>query len=419
MRHKTSKPASSRRRLALIVVLVFAVLGSIFVWRSFAANPRLPGDLNNDNVVNLSDLSTLLSSYGKASTAADLNGDGRVTLVDLSILLGNYGKRVAANPTPTPPTPTPPTPTPPTPTPPTPTPPTPTPGAQPAITRSGTKLMRNGQQWKFAGVNADKWFGCWGGEEVPSDADLEKYFSQLNPHSLTRIWPYDHMGDKAMMDKVIAAAAKHGQYLMVTLFDGNDGQCGSDAIGNVSSNMSAITPFIQNYAKGKHPNANAIAVWELSNEDCNGGWFKDMAPRIKQLDPNTLISTGSHAAWCYDGTGGYISAHDSPAIDLISMHEYDSGYSHWSGASIEAAKALNKPWFSGESGLCCGGGGSGSASENANKLKKEWTDYVNQSESAGMLYWALRQNTGSSDIILSGGPMWDLAKSYRHQWHGN
>ncbi len=82
---------------------------------------------------------------------------------------------------------------------------------------------------------------------------------------------------------------------------------------------------------------------------------------------------------------------------------------------------LKKPWFSGESGLCCNGGGSGSESTNAGKLKTEWEDYINQAESAGMIYWAMRlnDNGGAQDINLAGGPMWDQAKSFRHQYHGN
>jgi hypothetical protein len=384
------------------------IVGSIFIFRSFAANPNLPGDVNSDNKVNITDLSILLTGFGRAGTSADFNGDGQININDLSILLSNYGKTYGGTPNPPGPTPTPPG-------------PTPNPGGMPPITRDGTKLMRAGKQWKFAGINADKWFGCWGGEQVPNDAVLEKYFRELNPGSLTRIWPYQHMGDSAMMDKVIAAAHRNNQYLMVTLFDGNDGQCGSDDIDApdaVPRNMAAITPFINRYRKGTHPAANAIAVWEMSNEDCSGDWFKAMAPKIKALDPNTLISTGSHAAWCYSGTGAYTSAHDSPAIDLISMHEYDNGYSSWSGPAIQAAKQLNKPWFSGESGLCCGGGDTGSESGNASKAKSEMDQYINQTESAGMLYWASRTTSASYDVNINGGPMWDMFKNYRHPYQG-
>jgi hypothetical protein len=55
------------------------------------------GDLNNDNAVNVFDLSILMTNYGKTqaqSTNAktDLNTDGLVNIFDLSIILSNYGK---------------------------------------------------------------------------------------------------------------------------------------------------------------------------------------------------------------------------------------------------------------------------------------------------------------------------------------
>jgi len=57
-------------------------------------NP-LPGDLDGDGAVDLSDLAQLLSSYGLASGAqpedGDLDGDGDVDLSDLAGLLANYG----------------------------------------------------------------------------------------------------------------------------------------------------------------------------------------------------------------------------------------------------------------------------------------------------------------------------------------
>jgi len=54
-----------------------------------------PGDTNNDGVVNLTDLSALLSNFGSTGgqtlADGDLDGDGDVDLSDLSILLGNFG----------------------------------------------------------------------------------------------------------------------------------------------------------------------------------------------------------------------------------------------------------------------------------------------------------------------------------------
>lgn len=52
----------------------------------------LPGDLNNNNAVDIQDLSILLSNYSTANTKADINSDGTVNVLDLSILLSHYGQ---------------------------------------------------------------------------------------------------------------------------------------------------------------------------------------------------------------------------------------------------------------------------------------------------------------------------------------
>jgi chitodextrinase len=51
-----------------------------------------PGDLNGDNVVDLIDLSILLTNWASANATCDLNHNGSVDVFDLSILLSHYGK---------------------------------------------------------------------------------------------------------------------------------------------------------------------------------------------------------------------------------------------------------------------------------------------------------------------------------------
>jgi len=50
-----------------------------------------PGDLNGDNLVNITDLSILLANWGTSNAVSDINKDGTVNIFDLSILLSNYG----------------------------------------------------------------------------------------------------------------------------------------------------------------------------------------------------------------------------------------------------------------------------------------------------------------------------------------
>lgn len=55
------------------------------------ANPRR-GDLNNDNKVDIFDLSLLLVSWGTSNFNKDLNGNNIIDIFDLSILLYEFGK---------------------------------------------------------------------------------------------------------------------------------------------------------------------------------------------------------------------------------------------------------------------------------------------------------------------------------------
>ena len=52
--------------------------------------PFRPGDINQDNKVDVQDLSYLLSNWGTNNTLADLNKNGTVNTLDLSILLSNW-----------------------------------------------------------------------------------------------------------------------------------------------------------------------------------------------------------------------------------------------------------------------------------------------------------------------------------------
>jgi subtilisin family serine protease len=52
--------------------------------------PGTTGDLNGDGVVNIFDLSILLSNWGTSDPIADINNDGTVNIFDLSILLSNW-----------------------------------------------------------------------------------------------------------------------------------------------------------------------------------------------------------------------------------------------------------------------------------------------------------------------------------------
>jgi hypothetical protein len=92
------RPKLYSKQGLLFFIIVFAVVGHYFVFSS-NASPSLSSDINNDNIVNILDLSLLLSSYGRSSApcatninySCDLNSDSKVNIIDLSTLLSKWG----------------------------------------------------------------------------------------------------------------------------------------------------------------------------------------------------------------------------------------------------------------------------------------------------------------------------------------
>lgn len=52
------------------------------------------GDITQDSIINLTDLTLLLEDYSSTSSAVDLNGDGNIGAADLSAIINNYGRFV-------------------------------------------------------------------------------------------------------------------------------------------------------------------------------------------------------------------------------------------------------------------------------------------------------------------------------------
>ena len=50
-----------------------------------------PADVNNDAVVNVSDLLVIIDQWGMTKSTADINNDGIVNVTDLLEVVGNWG----------------------------------------------------------------------------------------------------------------------------------------------------------------------------------------------------------------------------------------------------------------------------------------------------------------------------------------
>jgi hypothetical protein len=90
------RPRYSKRHISLFS-LVFAAMGTVILISTIAApNTNPADDLNNDSIVDLSDLSIVLSGYNTAGNNSDINLDGKTDVLDLSAMLSDYGRLPAS-----------------------------------------------------------------------------------------------------------------------------------------------------------------------------------------------------------------------------------------------------------------------------------------------------------------------------------
>ena len=69
-------------------------------YQGFLLTPALPGDANLDGMVDINDLTIVLSHYGQTGQAwanGNFTGDGTVNINDLTIVLAHYGDTVASS----------------------------------------------------------------------------------------------------------------------------------------------------------------------------------------------------------------------------------------------------------------------------------------------------------------------------------
>ncbi|ATB28678.1 cellulase family glycosylhydrolase [Melittangium boletus] len=293
--------------------------------------------------------------------------------------------------------------------------------------RQGKQLYLNGAPYQMVGMNAFSLTGCGA---APTDAQLDAYFAGLRPNSLTRTWAFKPTG-LTRIEKVVRAAEKYNQKLVLTLADGRshcgetDGAQGGDGSGKVSSWYSSgyktnYLPWVREIAT-RFKGSAAVGMWEVINEpgDTDNttlkAFFNDVSTNIKQVDPNHLVSSGSWAPWAYGGESGFKLIHDVPHIDVGSLHEYDYDYNngntivspHFSTA-LRAMDALNKPLIIGETGINAADSGCRTnRTRRRDDMRKKFEQYL-AGRAAAVLVWnwqakdtsACELTFGPSDPIL-------------------
>ncbi|WP_432519449.1 cellulase family glycosylhydrolase [Kineococcus sp. SYSU DK006] len=291
-----------------------------------------------------------------------------------------------------------------------------TPAKKGFVTRSGSRLMLDGQPYKYVGYNAINLFGCTNGTRQLTDP--EGYYKNVAAGMTDRLWVMPGE-DMAAVDRAVAAAKANDAKLIITLFDalGCKGPKWDATKANWGTYKSHVDKVVNRYK-----DSPTIMAWEIANEPPNDrAGFDLIGGHIKSLDKNHLVASGTSSTWSDSGIAGFRSAALSPHVDILSMHEYDTmvpGASPHTDRHVKAIRgtdggqAINKPIIIGEFGIDASptGGGRGQTANNgcvsfaqrATLIRQKTDGYLSIPEVAGVNYWSVgRADIGGCDSYMS------------------
>jgi hypothetical protein len=281
-------------------------------------------------------------------------------------------------------------------------------GPMPAITVAGDQILRGGQPWWFLGFNSFTWSdNCNDAGENMTTADVDAWFSSMrhDGHGAVRLFFFPGWNIERL-DAAIASAKRNNIYVTLTLDNGIEG-CGAeeknadwfDDQEKRTIYTEHLTMLLQRY-RGE----TAIAWFEYFNEPgyADGAlrqFYDEMGQLADSIDPDRLFSSGTIATYSLDGDENFRSVHESPGVDIASLHEYDADEveSHWGPEVI--ANAAGKPVIVGEFGIYASQSGSGdpgdgqtcqaNLADRAERLQEKADVYIDTSRGyAGALVWA-------------------------------
>jgi mannan endo-1,4-beta-mannosidase len=276
-----------------------------------------------------------------------------------------------------------------TPSPPSPPPPSP---SSAFVTRLGTKLYLNGQQYRFTGLNffqANMTSGIANCSSWAANSDLDSQLTAMGPgHNVIRAWFFQNMAtrngtrDWTAFDHTFAVAKAHGYKVIATLADQWD-YCegpykdkswygGGYRTSVLPGNTVPYRTWVQEVAS-RYKDDPTVAIWELVNEaedapsaPCPSdaeqvmySFASDVSGLIKSIDPNHLVSLGGGGNGnCGTLDTDFAKVMAIPSLDICSVHDYygasvtlSSDPNNGTQKRISDCNALSKPTYTGESGI--------------------------------------------------------------------
>ena len=320
----------------------------------------------------------------------------------------------------------------------------------PRLGVSGTSLTLDGQPWWPIGINAYQLATDWSvNAGCGAQVDLDAYFDQLQPHSLTRFNAFSSLAvnkntgqlDFSALDAVVRTAERHGQ-LLIAVLSSNEGSCEGDSFkdyrwyaGGWHTEVDPAAPMTfrawMDTAVQRWADSPALAGWTAVGEpepsDCRDpqcdwtrrychpdsadvlrAFYDTTGARIRELDPDTTIFSG-HAGGGQCGSAGtafeYVNA--SPGVDVLEYHFYH-GIDYLPGNVFDGlarraqqARTLNKPLLITEIGMAAGS--CGSLDERERVLRDAFSE-MRRHGTAGAMFWSFVPDPRPRECTLDIGP---------------
>jgi mannan endo-1,4-beta-mannosidase len=245
-------------------------------------------------------------------------------------------------------------------------------------------LTLNGKPYQFVGVDAYELATLWStnlgcGAEIDA---LGAFFNSLSANSVVRFWAFQDFTrsritgarDWTPLDRVVHAAESAHERLIFVLADqwsNCPGERYKDAAFYEGGYRSATpTGELEPYwswvrdVVSRYKDSPAVGMWEPMNEaqgDCISfgaqtleSFFDAVGGLIKSIDPRHLVESGLLGTGQCGVTGGdYITAQETPNIDVVSYHDYGDPASVPAPLAVrlQQAQELDKPLIVGEVGF--------------------------------------------------------------------
>ena len=221
-------------------------------------------------------------------------------------------------------------------------------------------------------------------------------------HGAVRLFFYNGW-DLHRLDAAVRSARRHNIYLTITL---------DDAIGGCGENDKDATWFADQSERDtyrthmqtllqRYRGDTTFAWFEFFNEpdDENGAlraFYDEMGTTADTIDPDRLFSSGTVAPYWVDGEANFLDIHQSPAVDIASLHEYDENVSESNHGPRVRANSAGKPVIVGEFGIeVCDDAFDSRAERFADKAEVYTDTGIGY---AGALAWAWQPGGGGCEL---------------------